>query len=74
MLKRINDNAYQLDLPGHYGVSATFNVADLAPYTAEDEFEGDSGTSRFLEGEDDTDPDLPEEDTPGLQLTGVQSG
>ncbi|GKC07679.1 RNA-directed DNA polymerase [Tanacetum coccineum] len=59
VLKRINDNAYKVDLPGHYKVSATFNVADLSPYvaTAED----DSGTSPFLEGEDDTDPDPIEE-------------
>ena len=56
VLERINDNAYKLELPGHYGVSATFNVADLSPYTEGDELDVDSGTSRFLEGEDDTDP------------------
>ncbi|GJY22596.1 reverse transcriptase domain-containing protein, partial [Tanacetum coccineum] len=55
VLRRINDNAYKIDLPGNYGVSATFNVADLAPYTDDDVFGGDSGTSRFLGGEDDTD-------------------
>nr|GEU54999.1 reverse transcriptase domain-containing protein [Tanacetum cinerariifolium] len=42
---------------GHYGVSATFNVADLSPYTEGDELSVDSRTSHFLEGEDDTDPD-----------------
>ncbi|GJW86993.1 RNA-directed DNA polymerase, partial [Tanacetum coccineum] len=47
VLRRINDNAYKIDLPGNYGVSATFNVADLAPYTDDDVFGGDSGTSRF---------------------------
>ena len=29
ILERINDNAYKLDLPGEYNVSASFNVADL---------------------------------------------
>jgi hypothetical protein len=27
--ERINDNVYKIDLSGEYGVSATFNVADL---------------------------------------------
>nr|GEV67049.1 hypothetical protein [Tanacetum cinerariifolium] len=55
ILKKINDNAYKVELPGHYGVSDTFNVVDLSPYTANADFDDDSGSSRFLEGDDDTD-------------------
>ena len=47
ILKKISDNAYKVDLPGHYGVSATFNVADLSPCTAEDDLEDDSGRVVF---------------------------
>ena len=37
VLARINDNAYKIDLPtAEFGVSNTFNVADLTPYAGED--------------------------------------
>ncbi|KAH9792707.1 hypothetical protein KPL71_004239 [Citrus sinensis] len=32
VVARINDNAYKLDLPGEYNVSATFNVSDISPF------------------------------------------
>src|SRR5262249_37096847 len=51
VLERINDNAYNLDLPSHYGnVSATFNIADLSLYDA-----GDSRTNPLEEGGNDGD-------------------
>ena len=37
VLERINDNAYKLDLPDEYNVSATFNVVDLSPFDAGDD-------------------------------------
>nr|GEX17147.1 hypothetical protein [Tanacetum cinerariifolium] len=55
ILKKTNDNAYKVELPGHYGVYDTFNVVGLSPYTPNADFDDDSGSSRFLEGEDDTD-------------------
>ena len=54
VLKKINDNAYILDLPADYGVSSSFNVADLKPYAGEAE-ELPSRTTSIQEGEDDED-------------------
>jgi hypothetical protein len=52
MLKKINDNAYKLELCADVGVSPTFNIADLKPYMREvDEFE--SRTTQKQEEEDD---------------------
>ena len=52
VLEKINDNAYRIDLPGEYSVSATFNVSDLSPF----EFDAgsDSRTNLLEEGENDT--------------------
>ena len=56
VLERINNNAYKLDLPGEYTVSATFNVSDLSPFDAGDDLrtnpfqeEGNDG-SRLRKG------------------------
>ena len=60
VLERINDNAYKLDLPADFGVSPTFNIADLRPYLGDyDELE--SRTTQMQEGEDDE--DIPTNDT-----------
>ncbi|KAL4312218.1 hypothetical protein GQ457_01G020380 [Hibiscus cannabinus] len=32
IVEKVNDNAYKLDLPGEYTVSATFNISDLTPF------------------------------------------
>ena len=49
MLQCINDNAYKLDLPGEYGVSASFNVSNLSPFDAGDNLR----TNPFQEKEND---------------------
>jgi len=36
ILERVNDNAYKVNFLDDYGVSATFNVADLSPYLEDD--------------------------------------
>ena len=48
VLARIGDNAYKLDLPGDYGVSATFNVSDLFLFD-----DADSRTNPFQQGGND---------------------
>jgi hypothetical protein len=37
VLERINDNAYKLDFPGEYNISATFNVSNLSPFDVGDD-------------------------------------
>ena len=54
VLTKINDNAYILDLPAEFGISTSFNVADLKLYAGEDE-ELPLRTTSVQEGEDDED-------------------
>jgi hypothetical protein len=37
VLEKINENEYKLDLPVDFGVSPTFNIADLKPYLGEED-------------------------------------
>jgi transposase InsO family protein len=60
VLAKINDNAYKLELPADFGVSPTFNIADLKPYLGEED-ELPSRTTSIQEGEDDE--DIPTNDT-----------
>ena len=45
MMKKINDNAYQIYLRGKYGVGATFNIYDLTPFDADNELTGFKDTN-----------------------------
>ncbi|XP_049405065.1 uncharacterized protein LOC125868469 [Solanum stenotomum] len=68
VLERIGDNAYKLDLPGEFQVSATFNVSDLSHFDADlnsrtnslQEEGNDSiqGSSTPLKDKDDEPPGL----------------
>ena len=51
VLLKINDNAYEIDLPNTYSVSTSFNVSDLSLFYGSEE----SRTTPFQEGEDDKD-------------------
>jgi hypothetical protein len=49
IIERINDNAYKVDLPGEYGVIATFNVVNLSLFDVGD----DSRLNHFEKRGDD---------------------
>jgi len=55
VLEKISDNAYKIDIPGEYGVSSSFNVADLTPFFADGDFE-DLRANTFQEGGNDENP------------------
>ena len=54
LLEKINNNAYKLELPADFGVSPTFNIADLKPYLGEND-EMASRMTSIQEGKDDED-------------------
>lgn len=56
VLKRVKNNAYQLDLPYEYGVHTTFNVTDLIPFAGNTNDESNSlnlRTNPLQDGGDD---------------------
>jgi hypothetical protein len=63
VLEKVNDNAYKLELPTDFGVSPTFNIADLRPYLGEED-EYESRTTQMQEGEDDEDINTNDASTP----------
>jgi hypothetical protein len=63
VLEKINENAYKLDLRADFGVSLTFNIADLKPYLGEED-ELESRTTQMQEGEDDVDINTSDTSTP----------
>jgi len=56
IIKKINNNAYQLDLPAKYGVHPTFNITDLVPFVGifnEEDDHKDLRANPLQGGEDD---------------------
>nr|GEV34660.1 transposon Ty3-G Gag-Pol polyprotein [Tanacetum cinerariifolium] len=53
ILAKVNDNAYEIDLPGDSSASATINVADLQPYYDPDEPLPSLRSNFFDDGGDD---------------------
>lgn len=53
VLEKVNDNAYKVELPCDYGVSATISVADLSPFYDDEEVLSSFRTNSSKEGEDD---------------------
>jgi hypothetical protein len=62
VLEKINENAYKLDLPADFGVSPTFNIADLKSYLGEED-ELESKTTQ-IQKEEDVDINISDTSTP----------
>ncbi|XP_074271803.1 uncharacterized protein LOC141595737 [Silene latifolia] len=67
VIARVNDNAYKIELPGEYGVHATFNVGDLSPYLDDDGLT-ELRTIPFEGGGDDTGKDAGDTNSGSLGL------
>jgi hypothetical protein len=63
VLKKMNENAYKLDLPAGFGVSPIFHIADLKPYLGEED-ELELRATQMKEGEDDVDINTSDTSTP----------
>ena len=50
ILEKIDDNAYKVDLPSEYNVSATFNVSDLSPFDVGDDLRSNPFKERGNDG------------------------
>jgi len=71
ILKRVNDNAYKVNLPRDYEVSATFNVANLSPYLEDDHLLNLRANSP-QQGEDDGGPSMePHHEPQGSQRSPI---
>ncbi|WZZ53164.1 hypothetical protein YC2023_053271 [Brassica napus] len=75
ILRKINDNAYQLDLQGKYDISSSFNVSDLSPFLVDDPDlwtnpfkEGGNDVPQSLDQTDQNVPDVPAEVHPTDQI------
>jgi hypothetical protein len=62
VLKKINENTYNLDLPSDFGVSPIFNIIYLKPYLGEED-ELESRTTQKQEGGGGDDVDINTSDT-----------
>ncbi|WVZ51748.1 hypothetical protein U9M48_002861 [Paspalum notatum var. saurae] len=70
IIEKINDNAYKFELPPEFGVSPTFNIADLKPYLGKED-EHESRMTPLQEGEDDEDiSPMLTSDTPSVVMHG----
>jgi hypothetical protein len=59
ILKKINDNAYVIDLPEDLAISSTFNVADIFEYFPPEDSKLNLRTSSFQERETDAGHEVP---------------